>query len=58
MRVRASGAAELATGGIVLFSLTRPYYYGVDAETQDLENLELGGNVGAEDMDEDETETL
>ena len=31
---------------------------GVDAETQELESLELGGNAGAEDMDEDETETL
>ena len=30
----------------------------VDAETQELESLELGGNAGAEDMDEDETETL
>ena len=33
---------------------------GADAETQELENLELGdGNGGAEDMDaEDETEAL
>ena len=31
---------------------------GVDAETQELESLELGGNAGTEDMDEDETETL
>ena len=32
---------------------------GADAETQELENLELGGNGGAESMDaEDETEAL
>ena len=32
---------------------------GAETETQELENLELGGNGGAEDMDaEDETETL
>ena len=28
---------------------------GADAETQELENLELGGNGGEEDMDETET---